>query len=101
MGWDHVSVSLAHRTPNWEEMELVKQLFFKEYEWAVQYHPAKSYYVNLHPNCLHIWRPQSKEEIQRIKAEWLASGEALLKDYIIYMNEGCPGPLPIPPEICV
>jgi hypothetical protein len=24
---------------------------------VVQYHPAKSEYVNNMPNCLHLWRP--------------------------------------------
>lgn len=27
-GWDHVSVSLPNRCPNWPEMEHVKRLFF-------------------------------------------------------------------------
>ena len=29
-GWDHVSVSMANRCPNWPEMEHVKRLFFKD-----------------------------------------------------------------------
>ena len=56
--WDHVSVSLKHRCPTWEEMCTVKDIFFHEDEVAVQYHPAKKDYVNNHPYCLHIWRPQ-------------------------------------------
>lgn len=56
--WDHVSVSLPDRCPTWEEMCHVKDLFFKTDEWVVQYHPAKSAYVNNHPFCLHLWRPQ-------------------------------------------
>lgn len=34
-----------------------KDMFFKEDEIVVQYHPAKSEYVNNMPNCLHLWRP--------------------------------------------
>lgn len=55
--WDHVSVSLVDRCPTWEEMCIVKDLFFDEEECVVQYHPPKSRYVNIHPFCLHLWRP--------------------------------------------
>lgn len=60
-GWDHVSVSLQHRCPTWEEICFVKDLFFRDDEWAVQFHPARSAYVNDHPYCLHLWRCQSQE----------------------------------------
>ena len=56
-GWDHVSVSLEHRCPNWDEMCFVKDLFFDEGETVVQFHPAKSDYINNHKYCLHMWRP--------------------------------------------
>lgn len=55
-GWEHVSVSLNNRTPNWKEMCYVKDLFWSEDETVVQYHPAKKDYVNCHPYCLHMWR---------------------------------------------
>lgn len=58
-GWDHVSVSFADRCPTWDEMCRVKDVFFSEDECCVEYHPAKSEYVNQHPYCLHIWRPQA------------------------------------------
>ena len=57
-GWDHVSVSLERRCPTWDEMCAVKDLFFYDEELCIEYHPKKSEYVNLHPYCLHIWRPQ-------------------------------------------
>lgn len=56
-GWEHVSVSLKHRTPTWDEMCFVKDLFWEEDECVIQYHPAKSDYVNFHPYCLHMWKP--------------------------------------------
>lgn len=28
-GWDHVSVSLPNRCPNWIEMDFIKRTFFK------------------------------------------------------------------------
>lgn len=58
-GWQHVSVSLAdrpERTPNWFTMCWVKDLFFEPEDVVVQFHPAKSDYVNHHPGCLHLWR---------------------------------------------
>lgn len=57
-GWDHVSVSWPNRCPTWDEMCKVKDLFFNRDECCVEYHPAESEYVNLHPYCLHIWRKQ-------------------------------------------
>jgi len=60
-GWEHVSVSLEHRCPNWKEMCYFKNLFWDEDECVVQYHPPKSEYVNNHPYCLHLWRPIGKE----------------------------------------
>ncbi len=59
--WEHVSVSLPNRTPNWAEMCFVKDLFWDEDETVVQYHPKRSEYVNIHPNCLHLWKPVGVE----------------------------------------
>ena len=58
-GWEHVSISPYNRrhTPTWDEMCNLKDMFFKDDEVVVQYHPAKSEYVNNMPNCLHLWRP--------------------------------------------
>jgi len=60
-GWEHVSVSTKYRIPNWTEMSFVKDLFWREDECVVQYHPPKSDYVNYHPHCLHLWRPLNAE----------------------------------------
>lgn len=56
-GWEHVSVSLPHRCPTWEEMAHVKSVFWDRDDCVVQYHPPESEYVNTHPFCLHLWRP--------------------------------------------
>ena len=55
--WEHVSVSLPNRCPNWIEMCFIKRLFWDDEEVVMQLHPAKSKWVNNHPNCLHLWRP--------------------------------------------
>lgn len=56
-GWEHVSVSLNDRTPTWDEMCFIKDLFWGEDDCVIQFHPAKQKYVNNHPYCLHLWRP--------------------------------------------
>lgn len=59
MGWKHVSVSIEsdNRPPKWDAMCFIKDLFFEPEDWVVQFHPAKSEYVNYHPGCLHLWMP--------------------------------------------
>jgi hypothetical protein len=66
LGWDHVSAvpvdrnhRKLYRTPSWEEMCLLKRLFFSDDETVVQYHPPRSIYRNAHDYCLHLWRPQT------------------------------------------
>ena len=61
-GWEHVSVAPYKRshTPTWDEMCRLKDMFFHDDEVVVQFHPAKSDYVNNVPNCLHLWRPLSE-----------------------------------------
>lgn len=56
-GWDHVSISLEDRCPTWAEMEWIKRRFFKRSEVAMQLHVTADEHVNVHPNCLHLWRP--------------------------------------------
>lgn len=60
-GWEHVSVHVTQkdrsRTPVWDEMAWVKDLFWDDDDWVVQFHPARREYVNAHENTLHLWRP--------------------------------------------
>ena len=60
-GWEHVSVCPSNRTPDWDEMCEIKDMFWNDDEVVMQLHPAKSNYVNLMPNCLHLWRPIGQE----------------------------------------
>jgi hypothetical protein len=56
-GWEHVSVMLrARRLPTWEEMSLIKDIFWDAEEEVVQIHPKHSHYVNM-VEALHLWRP--------------------------------------------
>ncbi len=66
LGWDHVSVCMRSKTdpnkfqtPHWDEMCYIKSLFFENEERAMQIHPRKSEYVNVHNHVLHLWRPQT------------------------------------------
>ena len=56
-GWEHVSVSGKKKPPNWNTMCIIKGLFFEDNEVVMQLHPAKVDHINLHTNCLHLWRP--------------------------------------------
>lgn len=43
--WEHVSVSTQKHVPNWEEMCFVKNLFWRDDETVIQFHPAKEHYA--------------------------------------------------------
>ncbi len=62
-GWEHVSIAPYKRshTPTWDEMCRVKDMFFLDNEVVIQFHPAKTDYVNNVSNCLHLWRSIDKE----------------------------------------
>lgn len=67
MGWEHVSISVGRigekqtRTPTWQEMCWIKNMFWTEHDCVIQYHPAASEYINMHPFVLHLWRPTHQE----------------------------------------
>lgn len=52
--WVHVSVSRKDRAPSHADMCSVKDAFLGvRYAYSVWPPPEK--YVNIHPNCLHLW----------------------------------------------
>lgn len=70
MPWDHVSArigykkyhgKLAERVPTWDEMCLLKEIFWNDDETVMQLHPKASDYVNHHPLVLHLWKPINVE----------------------------------------
>lgn len=97
-GWDHVSVSLPDRTPTWEEMDHVKNLFFADHEWVMQIHVPKSDNINICQTCLHLWRPQTQAEVDTVIQDWIRSGEPLPAEY---QDLKSPGSIPLPPKILV
>ena len=56
MDWEHVSVSTPTHCPSWAEMAAIKSMFWEPQDLVVQFHPPEFQYVNIHPNCLHLWR---------------------------------------------
>ena len=54
--WEEVSTSYDSRCFSYEEMARVKDDVFGKNEIAMQIHPAKSFYINLHKYCLHLFR---------------------------------------------
>jgi len=63
-GWEHVSVTISrNHPPPWKIMCFVKDLFWEKEDTVIQFHPPESKYVNLHENCLHLWR-STEEKIK-------------------------------------
>ena len=66
-GWDHASVTvqvpgvLSRRCPTWEEMEFVRKILFRHDESVMQLHVPEKDHIDIHPYCLHLWRPQDVE----------------------------------------
>ncbi|MDX1406786.1 MAG: hypothetical protein R3330_01600, partial [Saprospiraceae bacterium] len=79
MEWEHVSISIhrrrggmtSPRTPTWEEMCRIKDIFWDPEDRVVQYHPPRSEYVNCHPYTLHLWRPVN---VRLIAPPWYMVG---------------------------
>ena len=57
LGWEHLSVSFDDMLPDWNYMQEMKEMFWKDDEECFQLHPKKENYINNHNYCLHIWRP--------------------------------------------
>lgn len=64
-GNEHVSVHIkgsTKKTPSWEDMCRIKNIFWSEEEEVHQVHPCESEYVHRFgklENVLHLWRPES------------------------------------------
>ncbi len=60
--WLHVSYSRAKWIPNHADTSAVKQAFIgNRYAYAI--FPPSEKYVNIHPNCLHLWAPLSVDSV--------------------------------------
>lgn len=57
-GWEHVSCAPVklQRCPTWDEMEMVRELFWEDTATVVQFSVARAQHVNIHQFVLHLWR---------------------------------------------
>ena len=53
--WLHVSFSRKSRLPSYDDLQLVKREFIGNDKKAIMVFPEQENYVNIHPNCLHLW----------------------------------------------
>lgn len=60
-GWEHLSASTRNKVPEWDVMCKLKEIFWKDDECCVEYHPKREDYVNNMPYCLHIWKKIGSE----------------------------------------
>lgn len=52
----HVSMSYPDHDPSWEEIKLVRAIFFPKDVDAMMMLPRESNYVNRHQFCYHLWQ---------------------------------------------
>ena len=50
----HLSISHPDRIPSWGELKQAKYHFFPNLSMVMYFPPIKDY-VNIHPNCLHLY----------------------------------------------
>lgn len=58
--WSHLSLSCENRYPTWDEILSCRYEFFKDTDEVFQVLPPKSEYINVHPNCFHLWHKIGK-----------------------------------------
>ena len=60
-GWEHVSVSRKSKVPSYDDLCWIKDQFWNNRDTVMQLHVPKKDHVNVHPWCLHLWRPLDQE----------------------------------------
>lgn len=55
--WAHLSISGRKKVPTWAQLVKAKEVFIGAEVKAIQVLPEKSTYVNIDPNCLHLFCP--------------------------------------------
>jgi hypothetical protein len=60
----HVSISHKHRYPTWEEIKSVRAAFFDPDTDVMMMLPKAQDYVNVHPNCFHLWETPEGWDLQ-------------------------------------
>jgi hypothetical protein len=52
----HASVSRRDRYPSWDEIHAVRDIVFPKDVDVMMMLPRAGDYVNVHPNCFHLWQ---------------------------------------------
>lgn len=52
----HVSMSYPNRDPQWQEIKLLREVFFPLDIDVAMILPRSEYYVNAHQHCFHLWQ---------------------------------------------
>jgi hypothetical protein len=59
IGW-HLSISCPTRYPTWEEIKAARYDLIPDKVTMVMVLPPKSEYVNVHPNCFHLYQEKGE-----------------------------------------
>ena len=51
----HLSISHPTRYPRWNEIKDARYALLPADIWVAQFLPPREHYVNIHPNCFHLW----------------------------------------------
>jgi hypothetical protein len=54
-GYWHMSISHPNRYPTFDEIRDARYEFMPDNIVAAMLYPPKSEYINVHPNCFHLW----------------------------------------------
>lgn len=60
-GMNHISLSNPHRLPTYEEMKTARYKICPDVKYMAQIFPPESEFVNVHPNCLHLYELNERE----------------------------------------
>ncbi len=55
----HLSISHPSRYPSWEEIRDARYALVPDGVTMAMLLPPKDQYVNIHPNCFHLWQVKS------------------------------------------
>ena len=61
----HISIAHHSRLPKWEEIRDARYEFVPPDVTMVMVLPSPEQYVNVHPNCMHLW-----ETTDKVPGEW-------------------------------
>lgn len=53
----HLSISAPDRYPTWAEIKDARYRFFDKHKWVYQVFPPIDQWLNVHPNCFHLFQP--------------------------------------------